>query len=194
MTYPLMLRFKFFALTPQVYVQDATGAEIAYVKQRLFRLREKVEVYANASRSALVATIAADRIIDFNAVYRFQMGDGRSLGCIRRRGLRSLWSAHYEILDEAGTVTHEMREINPMVKFVDGLLGDIPIVGLFTGYFLHPQYEILRHGAPIVRITKSRSLIEGRFIVEKLGDLEALDETRIVLSLLMFVLMERSRG
>ena len=28
MNYPLKLRFKFFALAPQIYVQDATDAEV----------------------------------------------------------------------------------------------------------------------------------------------------------------------
>ena len=168
--YPLKLRFKFFALAPQIYVEDATGAEVCYVKQRLFRFREKVEVYTDSSRTNLLSTIEADRIIDFNSCYTFKMADGTSLGSVRRRGLRSLWSAHYEILDDSGNVVFEIRELNPMVKFVDGLIGDIPLVGLFSGYFLHPRYAILQNGSPVLHMTKERSFLESRFVLEKSGE------------------------
>lgn len=192
--YPLKLRFKFFALAPQIYVQDAAGTEVCYVKQRLFRLREKVEVFTDSSRTKLLSTIQADRIIDFNSCYAFHMADGTPLGSVRRRGLRSLWSAHYEILDESGNVVFEIRELNPMVKFVDGLISGIPLVGLLSGYFLHPRYAVLQNGAPVLHMTKEPSFIEGRFALEKSADLGPLDEMRIVLSLLMFVLLERTRG
>jgi uncharacterized protein YxjI len=192
--YPLQLRFKFFALAPQIYVLDATGAEVCYVKQKLFRLREKVEVFTDSSRTKLLSTIEADRIIDFNSCFTFKMPDGATLGSVRRRGLRSLWSAHYEILDESGNVVFEIREQNPMVKFVDGLISGIPLVGLFSGYFLHPRYAILQNGSPVVQMTKEPSFIEGRFALEKSANLDPASEMRIVLSLLMFVLLERTRG
>lgn len=194
MNYPLQLRFKILALAPQIYVQDASGAEVCYVKQRLFRLREKVEVYTDSSRQTLLSTIQADRIIDFNASYTFHMASGARLGTVRRRGFRSIWRAHYEILDDAGNVAFEMREENPGAKVIDALLGEIPIVGFFTGLFCHPRYAILHNGIPVLHVTKQRALLESRFVVEKTGVLDAQGELSIVHSLLMFVLLERSRG
>ena len=194
MNYPLQLRFKILALAPQVYVQDASGAEVCYVKQKLLRFREKVEVFTDSSRTTLRCTIQADRIIDFNACYAFHMADGTVLGKVRRRGLRSLWSAHYEILDDSGNVVFEIREQNPMVKFLEGLLDSIPLVGLFSGYFLHPHYVILQNGSPVLEMKKKPAFFEGRFSIEKSANLDAQAEMRIVLSLVMFVLLERSRG
>lgn len=194
MNYPLQLSFKIVALAPQVYVKDATGAEVCYVKQKLFRLREKVEVFTDSSRKTLLSTIQADRIIDFNSSYSFHMADGTVLGSVRRRGLRSLWSAHYEILDGAGNTVLEIREQNPAIKFLEGLLNSIPLVGLFSGYFLHPRYAVLQNGMPLVHMTKQPAFFEGRFIVERTIDLDEQAEMRMVLSLMMFVLLERSRG
>jgi hypothetical protein len=195
MNYPLQLRFKILALAPQIYVQDASGAELCYVKQKLFRFREKVEVFTDSSRRTLLSTIQADRIIDFNANYTFHMADGSKLGTVRRRGLRSLWRAHYEILDDEGNVAFEMREENPGAKILDSLLGEIPILGFFTGLFCHPRYAILHNAIPVLHVTKQRALLESRFVVEHSGGvLDARDELRIVHSLLMFVLLERSRG
>jgi hypothetical protein len=194
MNYPLQLRFKILALAPQIYVQDASGQEVCYVKQKLFKLREKVEVFTNSSRQNLLATIQADRIIDFNAAYAFRTPDGQQFGAVRRRGLRSLWKAHYEILDPAGQVAYDIREENPWSKILDSVLGDIPVLGLFTGYFCHPKYTISRQGQVVMRFTKNRAFLESSFNIEKLGDLPPQDELPIVLSLLMFGLLERSRG
>lgn len=194
MNYPLQLRFKILALAPQIYVQEAGGGEVCYVKQKLFRFKEKVEVFTNSTRSTLLSTIQADRMIDFNANYTFTMADGTRLGSVRRRGLRSIWRAHYEILDDAGNIAFEMKEENPGAKIVDSVLGEIPIIGMFTGYFCHPRYAILHNGTPVLRVTKKRAFLESSFTVEKLGDIDSRDEWRVVHSLLMFVLMERSRG
>jgi hypothetical protein len=194
MNYPLQLRFKILAFAPQIYVQDASGAEVCYVKQKLFRFREKVEVYTDSSRKQLLSTIQADRIIDFNANYAFIQADGARLGSVRRRGLRSLWRAHYEILDDQGNIAFEMREENPGAKILDTLLGEIPIVGFFTGLFCHPRYAILQNGTPVLHIIKNRALLESRFTVTRAATLDPQSEMRIIHSLLMFVLMERSRG
>ena len=93
MNYPLSFRFKLLALSPQIYVTDAAGNEVCYVKQKLFRLREKVEVHTDSTRQQLLCTIEADRIIDWSAKYTFRDVSGRELGAIGRRGMRSIWSA-----------------------------------------------------------------------------------------------------
>ncbi len=194
MKFPLQLRFKFFALAPQMYVQDASGAEVCYVKQKMFRLKEKVEVFSDSSRKHLLCTIAADRMLDFNACYDFRSPDGQLIGRVRRRGMRSIWKAHYEILDEHGQVEYDLHELNPFAKFIDGFFGEIPVIGMFSGFFFHPSYGIMRNGKTSAKMTKRRSFLESRFDIEEVEPIPASDELRIVLSLLMFVLLERSRG
>jgi uncharacterized protein YxjI len=194
MNYPLQLRFKLLALAPQIYVEDAAGVTACYVKQKLFRLKEKVEVFTDNSRSHLMCTISADRMLDFNALYHFQTPDGLTFGSVRRRGMRSLWSAHYEVLDEAGQPAYEIREENPFVKVLDSLVGDIPVVGLFTGYFLNPRYIITKAGQTVLRMKKHRAFLESRFTIEQVSPVPAEDELKLMLSILMFALLERSRG
>jgi len=194
MNYPLRLRFKLLALAPQIYVEDADGVTACYVKQKLFRLREKVEVFSDSSRSRMLCTIGADRMIDFNAVYHFRTPDGVPFGSVRRRGMKSLWRAHYEVQDEAGQLIYEIREMNPFVKVLDSLVGEIPIVGIFTGLFLSPRYQVSRGKDPILKVTKHRAIFESRFSIEKVANVSEQDELRLMLALLMFALLERSRG
>ena len=70
-----------------------------------------------------------------------------------------------------------------------------PIIGMFSGYFLHPSYLATRtNGGPVMRMTKQPAFWEGRFKIEKLGELGAREELNLFLSFMMLVLLERRRG
>ena len=47
MNYPLDLSFKILAIAPQISVSDANGALVLYVKQKAFKLKEDVTIYAD---------------------------------------------------------------------------------------------------------------------------------------------------
>jgi hypothetical protein len=194
MDYPLQLSFKLMALTPQIYVYDAAGQVRMYVKQKMFKLKESITVFADESQSRPLFNINADRVIDFNARYHFTTADGRPLGSVRRKGRRSLWSAHYEVL-RGEDVILSIREKNPWAKVGDALLGEIPVVGIFAGYLFHPRYGAVgANGAEVLEIVKQPAMFEGKYQVQKRAELTAEDEAAAVLSLLMLLLLERRRG
>jgi uncharacterized protein YxjI len=194
MQYPLNLSFKVIALAPQVSVTDAAGQQLFYVKQKLFKLKEAVNVYADTAQTRLLYTIKADRILDFSAQYHFADSGGAALGSVKRDGMRSLWRARYNIQNGTGPdVT--VREENPWIRVVDGIFDQIPLVGMFSGYFFHPAYLVADgQGRPLMRLVKQPAFFEGKFTIEKLAPLDPAAETRILLGLLMMVLLERSRG
>ena len=197
MQYPLALSFKLVALAPQVYVRDAQGKELLYVKQKLLKLKEKVRVFTDSSQSQQVYEINADRWLDWSARYSFTDNQGRNVGSVRRLGARSLWKATYEVDGPEGQNLFRIEEENPWVKVLDALLGEIPIIGIFTGYFLNPKYVVLRTGTnqPALRISKHRAFLESRFEIENLGGIPAEAETEaVLLGILMMSLLERSRG
>lgn len=195
MDYPLKIRFKLFALSPQIFVEDAAGKTVCYVKQKLFKLKEAVNVFTDSSQQNILCQIKADRIIDFSANYRFFDNSGESFGSIRRKGMRSLWKAHYEILDESGNVEATISEENPMAKVMDGLLGEIPLIGLFTGYMFHPRYALTDSSGQLrMRMTKKRAFLEGRYDLERMFDYDDVAELRGLMGFMMMALLERRRG
>jgi hypothetical protein len=109
--------------------------------------------------------------------------------------MRSLWRAHYEI-QRGGTPLLAIREEDPWVKVLDGLLGQIPILSLLTGYVLHPAYRVARAGTevPVLRAVKRPAFWEGRYTIERRQELPPADETLAVLGLVMLLLLERRRG
>lgn len=194
MDYPLQLSFKLMAMAPQIYVRDSAGHLRMYVKQKLFKLKEKIIVFADEGQTQPIYHIQADRVIDFNARYNFTTNDGTALGGVRRRGARSLLRAHYEVM-QGEDVVLMIREKNPWTKVADALMGEIPVIGMFAGYLFHPAYTVTRaDGTEVLLATKQPALWEGKYKVEKISDLSVEAEALGVLSLLMLLLLERRRG
>ncbi|HQU93922.1 MAG TPA: hypothetical protein PLK77_16620, partial [Pyrinomonadaceae bacterium] len=138
MNYPLKLSFKLIALASQIYIRDANGQLIGYVKQKLLKLKEDINVFADEQQTQHLYNIKADRLIDFSAKYNFTDNRGTHIGSIKRKGMRSILKAHYEIYEPSGAITMEIHEENAWIKVVDSLIGELPIIGMFTGYFFNP--------------------------------------------------------
>ena len=194
MNYPLNLSFKILALARQLSVTDASGRLIFYVKQKAFKLKEAVTVFADAEQTQSLYSINANKVLDFSARYTFTDRNGRVLGSVKRQGMKSLWKAHYDILD-GETPVMTIKEESPWTKVLDSLVGEIPILGMFTGYLFHPAYLVTRqNGAVVLRLEKQPAFFEGKFVVQKQGEMDQTEEERAILSLLMMVLLERHRG
>ena len=193
--FPLQLTFKITTLSNDFVAQDANGNTIAYVRQKMLRLLEEVQVFSNESRSQLNYTIRANRWLDFTAPYTFTDRTGFEVGRIVRKGWASLWKAHYEILDERQQPDLVIREENPWAKIFDSMLGEIPLLGILTGYLFHPSYIVTRpDGTQVVRLKKESSFWGRKFTVDKLADFEKGEEERVILGLMMLILLERQRG
>ena len=195
-TYPLQINFKVLAIAQQLSLTEANGNLVFYVKQKAFKLKEAVTVFADEQQTRPWFTISADRVLDFNANYSFMDYNGRPFGSMRRLGKKSLWKANYEIFD--GSQPHPVaiiKEENPWAKVFDALLGEVPVLGIFTGYLFHPSYLVTRpDGMPFMRLKKQSSFVGRRFTIDKLAHLEQTEELRILLAVMMMVLLERSRG
>ena len=194
MKYPLDMRFKMLTLAQQIFVRDADGKSILFIKQKMFRLKEKIDVLSDPDSGNKIFEINADRIIDFSANYSFTAADGTPWGAVRRKGMRSLWSAHYEVIED-GRVDMEIVEENPWKKVIESILGEIPILGFVFLYLLNPSYVIkMADGRIAFRATKRPSVFERYFTIDKLIEVDADDELRALLSLIMMVLLEKNRG
>lgn len=195
MNYPLKLSFKLLALASQIYIRDANGQLMGYVKQKLLKLKEDINVFADEQQTHLLYNIKADRVIDFSARYNFTDAQGRQIGSIKRQGMRSILKAHYEIFDPNGVQVLQIHEENAWVKVLDALLGELPIVGMFSGYLFNPAYIVSRmDNAPVARLQKEPAFFEGIFQLQPLTQIAGDEEVRLLLGVLTMTLLERSRG
>jgi hypothetical protein len=194
MEFPLDLRFKLLAIASQLTVTDARGQPVYYVKQKAFKLKEAVTIFADEAQTRPLYAINADRILDVSARYRITDPGGNELAVIQRQGMRSIWRAHYQV-EQGGRVAFVIREENPWIKVADAIVGGIPIVSIFAGYLFQPAYLVSRAEGepPILRVVKRPALFEGRFRIDAMRpSSESLDAA--LLSVVMMVLLERARG
>ncbi|MBK9156213.1 MAG: hypothetical protein IPM25_18735 [Chloracidobacterium sp.] len=195
MKFPITFTFKLLAIASQIYVRDADGNLIGYVKQNLFKLKEHINLFTDESQATVAYSIKADRMIDFSARYSFLAGGERPVGSIKRQGLRSIWRANYEIFDENGSPVMKINEENGWVKVIDSVVGELPVIGLFTGYFLHPSYAVTdQRGKMIARLEKQPAFFEGVFRLELHAESDEKTEVLLMLGTLTMALLERSRG
>ena len=196
LNYPLDFKFKITTLSSDFNITDKNGNYVAYVRQKMFKLKEDVIIFNDETRSRELFRIQANQWIDFNASYSItDLENGKIFGRLARQGMRSLWKSHYDVLDENNALKFQISEDNAWVKVLDGFIGEIPIVGMFTGYFLNPSYTVKDSaGKEYFRLKKMPSLIGRRFQLDRLIDIDDEDESLVVLSLLMMVLLERERG
>lgn len=194
--YPLEFEFKIGTLANDFIAKDATGRTLVYVRSKLFKFKEDIQVFATEKKEEILFTIKADRIIDFNASYAFADEEENHIGQVGRKGAKSLLKAHYEVYDNDKKPEFLIQEENPWAKFWDALLGEIPVLSMFTGYMFNPRYAVKRTGTEdtVVRLSKEKSFFGRRFKVDKLANLEEGEDERLILGLMMMSLLERRRG
>ena len=195
MSYPLTLRFKILAIARQLSVRDSDGRLLMYVKQKAFKLKEAITVFADEAQTQPLYRIAADRIIDFSATYTISDEQGTEIGAIRQKGARSLWRSHYEIVRD-GELVFTATEENPWSKVANTLFEGIPLVGALSGYVFHPSYRISTNtGQGVVRIRKQGAFLESLFDIDRLGAaISAEDERLMLIGTVTMILLERRRG
>ena len=137
LSYPLDLGFKIVTIGTRIRVTDATGRQVAYVRKKKFKLKEDVGVYEDENQSRLRFRMKADRMLDFSARYAISGPDGHPIGTVGRQGVRSMWSSSYALTGASGRETGIIREENPWVKVLDGLMEAVPFGDAVRGLFFN---------------------------------------------------------
>jgi hypothetical protein len=204
--YPLHITFKIWTLSPnRVSVTDHQGKLLFVIRQKAFRLKEAIMVYGDEQLSQPLYEIKADRIIDFSARYNFSDPKGMDLGGIKRHGMKSLWSARYDIFPggaslkenrlAATTPMMTIQEDDPWIKVLDALFSEIPIVGMFTGYIFNPSYTLSHaSGMSVMKLSKIPGFLSRNFTIQIVDRLDEQSEIQAILSILMMIFLERRRG
>ena len=194
--FPLKFTFRILTLAPRMDVVDASGRPVLHARQKLFRLKEHVEIFTDSTRQVKLAEIRANKIIDWSARYSFTDAWGGQIGSLGRKGWRSIWRAHYEAFNPGDAAPDfTIREENPFAKVMDSIFGQIPLLNILTVMLFHPRYLATRtSGGGALRLVKKPALWQGKFDIEQVGDLTARETMNLVLSFIMLVLLERRRG
>ena len=97
-----MIRRKILTiLGAKFHVYNTAGELILFSKQKAFKLKEDIRVFADESMSAERLVIKARQIVDFSAAYDVvDQDENRKIGALRRKGWKSLVRDSWEFLGE----------------------------------------------------------------------------------------------
>ena len=95
-----LLKRQVFSFTVTFRLFDDYGRQLMYSRQKMFKLREDIRVYADESRTQELLYIQARSAIDFSAAYDiYDSLEQVKVGVLRRRGWQSMVRDAWEILD-----------------------------------------------------------------------------------------------
>lgn len=194
LNYPLTLSFKVISFGRQASVVDASGQMVAYVRQKALKIKEDVTIFTDDSQQRPLYRVNADRVFDYNANYGITTPDGLRIGAIRREGARSLLKATYRMSDAQGQDIGVIHEENAWIKLADAAANQVPFLGMISGYIFNPAYLVEVHGANVLYLKKQPAFLEGRFTLEKRGEVSDEMEALLLPSVLMTAVLERERG
>jgi uncharacterized protein YxjI len=194
LNYPVTATFSLLSIGQTVRITDALGALILFVKQKAFRLKADVVVYADEAQTQPVYRIRGDRMMG-SVKYAVTDADGGPLGSVQRQWGSAFWRATYRIFDANDAEIGTIRQLNPWIRVLHGLAEEIPFVGVVVAMWVNPTYAVeVPAGVTVMHLIKKRSFTSRRFVIESMGGLTR-DTERIVLpAVITFALMERARA
>ena len=82
------IRKKVLALTNQYWIEDQTGNQLGYTRQKMLRLKEDIRIFADESMTRELFQIRQQQILDIWGTFAVvDSGSNALLGYIRRRAL-----------------------------------------------------------------------------------------------------------
>jgi len=112
--------FNFLGIRFRIFVGDQL---VFFVKQKAFRLKEDITVYTDESQTQPCLYIRARNIIDFAATYDVtDVESGRTVGALRRKGIKSILRDEWHVLDPSGNVLAQIQEESAVMALIRRLL------------------------------------------------------------------------
>lgn len=107
-----LIRRKIFTLFGGAYhIYDPSGQICFYCKQKAFKLKEDIRVYASGNMQDEVLSIQARSMVDFSASYDvMDPTTGEKVGVLRRKGWSSMVRDEWEVLDASDNPIGAIRE------------------------------------------------------------------------------------
>lgn len=116
--------FSFLGSTFRIYSTD--NQLRFFVKQKAFKLKEEIVVYADEGQTQPRLRIRARNILDFSATYDVVDEAGEKVGALRRQGLKSLLRDSWLLLgtndEEIGKIEEDSGIMALIRRFITNLI------------------------------------------------------------------------
>lgn len=121
-----------FRLSTNVYEVTSGGRVVAFARQKLMAMRERIEIWDSPQQGRLVCAVQARKVLELRGAYDVTDADGQRIGVLRKVFGRSFLRSTWTVLDAAeqpvATVTEASLAI-AILRRVKGFVEAVPVVG-----------------------------------------------------------------
>jgi uncharacterized protein YxjI len=116
-------RRKIFSFAPKLHIWDRDGATLAFVRQKVFAVRDDVRIFTDQTQSFELLRLKGRNIIDFGAAFDvIDSLNGQKAGMLKRRGWKSLMRAEWIIMDALDQEIGKIREDSALLAALRRLI------------------------------------------------------------------------
>ena len=151
------IKQKKLAIANKYFVSDASGQTVAFVQQKMLKLKEDIRVYTDDSKSTEIMRIQQANILDFSG--SFNVIDSQTeevVGVLKRKGLKSMLKDEWKILDG------NQQEVG-LIKEQGGLIW---LLRRFNMRFIPYKYFVELQGQRAATVTEKFQIIGDTYIVD----------------------------
>lgn len=122
-----LARQKVFSFTPKFYFCDQNGSVLAFLRKKVFTLKDEIRVFTDETQSFELLRIKGRQIIDFGAAFDVTDSiNNERVGTLKRRGWKSLMRKEWIILDarekEIGRFKEDSLMLAMLRRFITSLI------------------------------------------------------------------------
>ena len=137
-------RRKIFAIAPTFEIFDAQGTPLVYCQEKLFKIKDDIRIYADASKKTELLRIRQRNVVDWAGVFDIiDPASDAKIGAMRRKGWRSFLRDEWQILDpndqQVGVILETgvaiLRRIFKFLPYAFSLSLGGQELGTFTQHF-----------------------------------------------------------
>lgn len=179
--------FKMFGAA--FFLKSLDGRLLAYSKQKAFKLKEDIRVYADEEQMVELLYIQADRIIDFSAAYKVTDSQtGEHIGSLRRKGWSSMFRDRWEMLDPEGNIRGYVVEDSGWKALLRRTIE-------FAALFLPQKYNLQVDGETVATMKQNFFGIPPKFIVDLSLDTQGrLPRPLVIATVILLLAIEGRQG
>ncbi|MEM7625962.1 MAG: hypothetical protein AAF333_10055 [Planctomycetota bacterium] len=139
-----VLRQKVFKIFGGAFhIFDPEGSVVLYSKQKAFKLKEDIRVYADESMVQEVLTIRTQSVFDISGTYGVvDATTGEAVGALKRHGVKSMFKDEWTIYDNQGTEAGKIIEDSTLKAVVRRFIEAASV-------FMPQAYHATWHGQPV---------------------------------------------
>jgi hypothetical protein len=143
-------RRKILAIAPTFEIFDAQGRPLVYCQEKLFKIKDDIRIYSDASKQVELLRIGQRNIMDWAGIFDVtDPATGQRIGVLRRKGWRSFardeWHVHDMHDQPVGRIletgTAWVRRIFKFLPYTFAFLLGEQTVGVFDQHFTWIGYK-----------------------------------------------------